>query len=101
MQTKFNITPSTHHHICMVDALGRAGRLDEAEDFIASIYKPDVKLYHALLGACRVHNDLQRAERISTLVLKNDPKEASTYVLLSNIYASNGMWDKVLDVREQ
>ncbi len=64
MQHAHKIKPSMEHYSCMVDALGRAGRLDEAENLIAQLQDPPVVLYKALLGACRVKNDLERAERI-------------------------------------
>ncbi|XP_057838577.2 pentatricopeptide repeat-containing protein At1g05750, chloroplastic [Cryptomeria japonica] len=34
MTQNYNLTPAMEHYGCMVDLLGRAGNLDEAEDFI-------------------------------------------------------------------
>eukprot|EP01018_Ginkgo_biloba_P019477 Gb_00849 [translate_table: standard] len=42
MSRDHNITPKLEHYCCMVDLLGRAGHLDEAQDFINRMpLKPD------------------------------------------------------------
>eukprot|EP00249_Psilotum_nudum_P015229 c25216_g5_i4 orf=2-415(+) len=42
------------HYVCMVDLLGRAGQLDEAEDLVHKIaFAPSAAAWVSLLGACR------------------------------------------------
>jgi hypothetical protein len=101
MKTLYDVTPSMEHHICMVDVFGRSGRLDEAEHFINQFDKPDVLLFKTLLGACRVNNDVERAERVGTAILSRAPRDTPTYVLLYNIYAANGMWEKATEIRKR
>lgn len=49
---------------CMVDLLGRAGQLDEAEQFINSMpLEATASSWSSLLGACRIHGNLMVAER--------------------------------------
>jgi hypothetical protein len=44
----------------------------------------------ALLGACRIHGNVEIAERVAKQILEMDPENAVSYVLLSSIYASAG-----------
>jgi pentatricopeptide repeat protein len=55
MQQNYNITPEECHYTCVVDALGRAGRLEEAENMILEMNVPvSVVTYTALLGFIRM-----------------------------------------------
>jgi hypothetical protein len=86
----------------MVDLLGHAGHLQEAEDMIKMMpCKPDVAVWMALLGACRIHGHVEMGERIAKHILEVDPGNAAGYVLLSNIYAAAGKWDLSEKVQSQ
>eukprot|EP01018_Ginkgo_biloba_P019722 Gb_21824 [translate_table: standard] len=94
------ITPRMDHYACMVDLLGRAGCLDEAEDFIKKMpLEPSAKVWGALLGACSIHCNIELGERVAKQLFALDPKNAGRYVLLSNIYAAAGRWNDVIKVR--
>eukprot|EP01018_Ginkgo_biloba_P021784 Gb_10478 [translate_table: standard] len=94
------ITPTVEHYACMVDLLGRAGRLDEAQDTIKNMpLEPGVSVWGALLGACRIHCNIALAEHVAEHLFYLDPGNAGCYVLLSNIYAAAGRWNDVLKVR--
>ena len=75
------------------DCLGRAGRLEEAENLIKTMPEPNIITWRALLGACRWSNDVKRAEHTFEKAFELDPQDASIYVLLSNIYSVAGLWD--------
>eukprot|EP01018_Ginkgo_biloba_P024552 Gb_02603 [translate_table: standard] len=95
------ITPLSDHYACMIDLLGRAGYLDEAEDFINNMpFKPDAIMWGALLGACRIHGDLELGKWAAELIFELDPQNSGPYVLLSNIYAEAGMWGDADKVRK-
>ena len=80
----------------MVDLLGRAGRLDEAEQFINNMpIKPEASVWGCLLAACRTHTNVHLGERVAKSLFELDSKNASYYVLLSNIYAACSRWDDV------
>eukprot|EP01018_Ginkgo_biloba_P000318 Gb_38243 [translate_table: standard] len=97
----FHIMPGMEHYVCMVDLLGRAGHLDEAEDFINKMpVEPDATVWRCLLGACRVHNNLEIAEHAAEHLFQLDPENAANYVLLSNIYAAVGRWDGIQKMRK-
>ncbi|KAH9297552.1 hypothetical protein KI387_029234 [Taxus chinensis] len=94
------IMPTMDHYVCMVDLLGRAGDLGEALNFIIKMpIKPPVIVWLCLLGACRSHKNIGLGISIASLLFDLDPKNAASYVLLSNIYAEVGRWDDVQKVR--
>ncbi|KAF3450923.1 hypothetical protein FNV43_RR07012 [Rhamnella rubrinervis] len=101
MSQGYGITPLVYHYTCMVDLLGRAGQLYEAETLIENMpVKPDSVIWEALLGACRIHREMKLGQRVAEKLFKMGTKRSATYVLLSNMYASQGMWEKVREIRE-
>eukprot|EP01018_Ginkgo_biloba_P025327 Gb_09957 [translate_table: standard] len=100
MSREHYIAPAVDHYACMVDLLGRAGYLDEAEDFIKRMpFEPDVVVWGALLAACRIHSNLELSKRVAEHLLELEPQNAATYVMLANNYAAAGEWDNVGKVR--
>lgn len=96
-----SITPGEDHYACMVDLLGRAGRIAEAEALISSMpFQPGVLVWQTLLGACRIHGDMETGRRAAEQAIVLDKKDPSTYVLLSNMYADSSNWDGVGRLRE-
>lgn len=101
MPNKYGIQPSIEHYGCMVDMLGRAGRIAEAEDLIQNMpMAPDYFVLVGLLSACRIHGNLVVAERAAQQLIELDPKNGGTYVLLSNIYSSMKNWEAAKKMRE-
>jgi pentatricopeptide repeat protein len=97
----YNIEPTMEHYGCMVDMFGRAGLLNEAVEFMDKMkVQPDARLWGALLGACQVHVNVELAEKAAQKKLELDPTDNGVYVILSNIYASAGMWDEVAKMRK-
>lgn len=100
MSRDYCIAPQADHYACMVDLLGRAGHLDEADKLINEMpFNPDAVVLGALLGACRIHMNVKLGERVAERLFELEPLNSSTYVLLSNIYAVAGRWDDVGKVR--
>eukprot|EP00249_Psilotum_nudum_P015210 c25216_g11_i1 orf=2-868(+) len=101
MSGHYSIRPTLEHYGCMVDLLGRAGLLDEAEDMINNMpAQPNAIIWMALLGACQIHCDVERGERAAEHAFFLDPENAAPYVSLSNIYAAAGRWNDVARVRK-
>ncbi|KAH9318666.1 hypothetical protein KI387_020435 [Taxus chinensis] len=101
MSHEYQITPAAEHYCCMVDLLGRAGLLHEAQDFITNMpIKPDAAVWGSLFSACRIHNNTYLGECVAKCLFESDNKHAAHYVLLSNMYAAAGRWDDVERVRE-
>ncbi|XP_057872239.1 putative pentatricopeptide repeat-containing protein At3g23330 [Cryptomeria japonica] len=96
MKQDYLIVPRVEHYACMVDLLGRAGRLAEAYEFIKSMpIEPDAGVWGTLLGACRVHCNTDLGKEVAEYIFELEPRNAGYYVLLSNIYAAIGNWDNV------
>lgn len=96
MKTLFGVDPGREHYGCMVDLLGRAGELEEAMKLIQEMKcEPDAVTWRTLLGACRVHRNMDLAEYAAKKVLSLDPNDSGTYTLLSNIYADTQRWEDV------
>ncbi|KAM7277884.1 hypothetical protein ACFE04_005018 [Oxalis oulophora] len=101
MLRDYRIEANVKHYGCMVDLLGRAGRLKEAEELIESMpMAPDVATWGALLGACKKHGDNQMGARVGKKLVELQPDHDGFHVLLSNIYASKGNWEGVHEIRE-
>ncbi|KAF9612700.1 hypothetical protein IFM89_003242 [Coptis chinensis] len=89
MITDHNIEPNVSHYGCMIDLLGRAGQLREAQEMISNIpMKANSIVWGALLGECRVHKDADLAKMAAKRLLELEPESGAVYVLLSNIYAA-------------
>lgn len=87
------------HHACMVDLLGRAGRLKEAEMLINQVNISDVVIWRTLLSRCRIHGDVGMAKRVMNKVTELAPEDGGSHVLLSNLYASTGNWNELIKMR--
>ncbi|KAA8521114.1 hypothetical protein F0562_011733 [Nyssa sinensis] len=58
MFENYGIAPQLDHFACMVDILGRAGKILEAEKLIRKMpMEPDSVVWSAMLGACGSYND--------------------------------------------
>lgn len=59
------IKPQVEHHDCVVDLLGRGGRLKEAKDLIGKMpLKPNVGIWQTLLSVCRMHGDVKMGKQV-------------------------------------
>ena len=101
MRSEYRIKPNVKHYGCMVDILGRAGLLDEAFGVIETMeVEPNAVVWRALLGACRIHGNVELGRCANEQLLRMRGNESGDYVLLSNIYASRGEWDGAERVRK-
>ncbi|XP_042477562.1 pentatricopeptide repeat-containing protein At4g21300 isoform X2 [Macadamia integrifolia] len=100
MSERYGIMARMEHYACMVDMFGRAGRLEEAFSIINNMpFNTDAGIWGALLGACRVHGNVELAEVASKHLFELDPQNSGYYILLSNVHADAGQWESVLKVR--
>ncbi|CAM8941885.1 unnamed protein product [Rhodiola kirilowii] len=101
MNRLYGIEPGREHYGCMVDLLGRAGKLDAAAKLISEMKcEPDAVTWRMLLASCRVHKNVDLAAHAAEQILKLDPTDVGTYILLSNIYANSQRWDDVASIRK-
>ncbi|ONK76886.1 uncharacterized protein A4U43_C02F870 [Asparagus officinalis] len=100
MSREFGIIPRAEHYACMVDILGRAGQLDEAEKIVEDMrVEPGPTVWGSLLGACRIHGEVKRAEKACARLFELEPLNAGNYILLADIYASAKMWEEVSRIK--
>ncbi|KAF0892184.1 hypothetical protein E2562_013536 [Oryza meyeriana var. granulata] len=100
MESAYHLRPTLEHYTCMVDLLGRAGRLEEALELISSMPMPaDGAVWGALLGSCKIHKNVEMGEEAFERVINLEPTNVGYYVLMANIYTDAGQLDGVAKVR--
>lgn len=100
MKKLYGIVPVREHYGCMIDLLGKAGKLEDAVKLLNEMEcEPDAVTWRTLLGACRVQGNMVLAEYAAKKVIELDPDDAGTYTVLSNIYANSQKWDSVEEIR--
>ncbi|XWS73840.1 hypothetical protein CRYUN_Cryun02cG0163900 [Craigia yunnanensis] len=73
MEERFGVKPGLEHYTCMVDMLGKAGLVEEAEELVMGMeLEKDEALWNALLAACRVHGKVEVAERVERRFVGRD-----------------------------
>ncbi|ONK61134.1 uncharacterized protein A4U43_C08F26590 [Asparagus officinalis] len=96
----YGLRPRLEHYGCLVDMLGRAGRIEEAVEIVKKMpVKPDDVIYKALLSACMLHENSELGAWAANKLVELAPYDSGCYVLLSNLYASMGDWEAVANVR--
>ncbi|CAN0879258.1 Pentatricopeptide repeat-containing protein At5g06540 [Linum grandiflorum] len=101
MKIEYGVNPRLEHYGCMVDLLGRAGKLEEAEKFVLEMpVEPNAPIWGALLGACKIHRNADVAERVGKILTELKPDHSGYYVLLSNIFARAKMFKNVEKMRQ-
>lgn len=104
MRRDYGILPRAKHYTCVVDMLGRAGRLDEAHEITRSIEAKgddELMLWSTLLSASRIHKRLDIAAEAGEKLKEFSRDVAGAYVVMSNAYVSAGEWDGAMRVRSE
>ncbi|KAL0442366.1 UNVERIFIED_CONTAM: Pentatricopeptide repeat-containing protein [Sesamum latifolium] len=87
----YGLAARMEHYACLIDLFGRAGQLEEAFRVIETMpFTPDAGIWGTLLGACRIHGNVELAEVASEHLFQLDPQNSGYYVLLSNLHADSG-----------
>lgn len=98
---RFKVSPTEGHYACMVDMLGRSGRVDEALNLIQkSQLEGNADIWGALLGACKTYSNLEIAIYAGARVIESGCNNPGYYVQLSNILADFGRWEDVEVMRK-
>ncbi|XP_023755719.1 pentatricopeptide repeat-containing protein At3g21470 [Lactuca sativa] len=96
---KYGLVANVKHYGCLVDILGRVGRLKDAYRVVTEMpVRPNESVWGALLGACRVHSDMEMANRVVEKV--NAELTRCGYVVMSNMYAASERWEKAESLRD-
>lgn len=87
------VKPRVEHCACLVDLLGRAGRLREAKDLIEKMpLRANVGIWQTLLNACRLHKNVEMGRQVGDILLRLDGDNLVNYVLISNMLSDSGFW---------
>jgi hypothetical protein len=62
--------------------------------------QPGVGVFGAFLHGCGLHSNFELGEVAIKRMLELHPDQACYYVLISNLYASDGRWGMVKQVRK-
>lgn len=100
MVNEYQLMPNIEHYGIMVDLLGRMGELDKALDMINEMpMQAGPHVWGALLGACRIHQNIKIGELAALNLFLLDPNHAGYYTLLSNIYCVDKNWHDAAKLR--
>ncbi|XP_026662816.2 pentatricopeptide repeat-containing protein At2g13600-like [Phoenix dactylifera] len=100
MEKEHSISPTKEHYACMVDLLGRAGHLKDAESIIVNMpIEPDAAVWGALLGACKIYGDTVIGRRAADQFFHLEPNNSSAYIALAETFAAARLWEDVANLR--
>lgn len=99
MTKDHGIDPDLDNYNSLINVLGRAGKLDKAEETLSSMpFKANAMSWMVLLRACLNQPDVERCKRVAEQAIEQDPANTMLYVILANTYAAAGMNDNVVRV---
>ncbi|CAN6480221.1 unnamed protein product [Victoria cruziana] len=102
MSEEYKIMPKLHHYTCLIDLLGRAGHIEEALKVMKGMpMEPTCHAWVALLGSCHIHTELDVAVDAAKAVRDSNPLSSAGYVMISNMYAVDGQWNEILELRRR
>ncbi|XP_020235092.1 pentatricopeptide repeat-containing protein At5g66520 [Cajanus cajan] len=101
MSEKYGIVASIEQYGCVVDVLARSGEIEEAFAFVKSMpVEADGAIWGCLLKGCLLHGHVELGHRVGEYLVEFEPGHSGRYVLLANVYASVGKWERVLEMRK-
>lgn len=101
LMKRYDVVPTSKHYGCLIDILGRSGNIDEARGLLLTIPEVSKSVIDSMIGACNCHSDVRTGEEMARLLVDLDPENTMPYVILSNIYAREGRWKDVEDLRNE
>ncbi|KAM0844721.1 hypothetical protein ACQ4PT_056851 [Festuca glaucescens] len=100
MTKDYQIDPCPQHLACLVDLLGRAGRVQDAYNVLLDIScQTNTDVIGAFLAACKARGNIELAKWAADRLLSLEPNESANYMLISNAYAAAGAWTELAKVR--
>lgn len=101
MREVYGVKYCKEHYNCIVDLLCRSGQLVEAYELVKKMQiEVNDSIFGAFLNGCRIHGRSDMAKRLVEDIKQMELKTPAGFVLLSNIYAADGKWEGVENVRK-
>ncbi|KAI3497754.1 hypothetical protein L1887_33270 [Cichorium endivia] len=99
LMKSYDLVPGSEHYGSVIDILGRSGRIDEARGVLSEIPEISGSVLASLLGASKFYSDTKTGEEMARLLAELDPESTLPFVILSSIYAGEGRWKDVEELR--
>lgn len=101
MKIQYKLEPGLEHYTCLISAMGRAGRLEDAERIaMAMPFEPDAAVWRALLSFSALHGKADMAQKMAKRLIVINQYDDSAYVIVANVLSGAGRWDEVAEVRK-
>ncbi|KAL8255459.1 hypothetical protein R6Q59_030536 [Mikania micrantha] len=102
MKLEYRLEPWIEHYTCLVGAMGRAGRLEEAKNIALTMpnYKADAAMWRSLLATSAHHGNVEMVKEMSQRLQELDPQDDSAYVIAANAFSGMGRLNEVQEVRK-
>ncbi|XP_073156987.1 pentatricopeptide repeat-containing protein At1g31920-like [Henckelia pumila] len=87
MVNVYSILPTLEHYGCMVDLLGRAGKIEEAYRLIMSMpMEPNSVILRSYLSSCKHQGHVHSADsHLMKLLLEKEPEIGANYVIAGSV----------------
>ncbi|KAK3162276.1 hypothetical protein QOZ80_1BG0087660 [Eleusine coracana subsp. coracana] len=90
----YNMDPEVKHFGCIIDRLGRAGRLCEAGQIIEELpMEVNAVVWRILLGCCSKYGEVEMGERAIKKILELERGSGGDFTVLSNMLHELGRFD--------
>ncbi|WOL13378.1 hypothetical protein Cni_G22148 [Canna indica] len=100
MHQFYNMQPGVEHYGCLVDLLGRAGLIEDAEKVVREMpMKPDSYVLGALLNACAMYGKAELGKEAVESIKNLGLDHSGVHVMISNLYALTYRWGDVIKAR--
>ncbi|CAM8986222.1 unnamed protein product [Rhodiola kirilowii] len=101
MEITFGIHPILNIWV-LCDLLCRNGLVEEALSIVENMpHEPDIPIWGALLGGCKLRNDFNLAEKVLACANNLKVNKSGLYILLSNMHAAADHWSEALLARKE
>ncbi|MED6155089.1 hypothetical protein PIB30_002297 [Stylosanthes scabra] len=101
MKEYYGIEATLQHYACVVDLFCRSGKTVEAYEFLKMMpMQVTESIAGAFLNGCNIHGRSDLAKMMADELMKIQLKGSGGIVTLSNIYAADGEWDQVGNLRK-
>ncbi|XP_010531326.1 PREDICTED: pentatricopeptide repeat-containing protein At4g37170-like isoform X2 [Tarenaya hassleriana] len=95
----YGIVPDQDHYACLVDLYARNGQLEKAKELMETMpQKPNHFMWSSFLSSCRDYGEIEIAKKTADKILLTETRDASSYIVLANLYASAGLWGEAAEV---
>ncbi|KAH7280612.1 hypothetical protein KP509_36G005700 [Ceratopteris richardii] len=84
MKGEYKVKPNVEHYRCIADLLGRVGRVKEADELLREMpYVPGEMAWSSLLGACKIHSNMEHGDDAADYVFEINPQDAAASLWLA------------------